>query len=307
MDEWHCVTGAFGYSGRVLARALRAAGHRVRTLTNAPRPSDPRFDAIDVHPLAFDDPERLRRSLEGVDVLYNTYWVRFSKAGFSQARAVANTRVLFAAARDAGVRRIVHTSITNPSLDSPYEYFRGKAELEEALAATGLSFAILRPAVFFGGHDILVNNIAWMLRHLPVFGCFGDGAYRLRPIHVKDFARLALEAGRDREDRVVDAVGPETWTYRALAQMLGEAIGHPRKIVSVPRTLGLWTAKLLGLGHRDVVLTGDEIDALMDGLLATDGPPTGSVRLSIWAREHADTLGRTYAHELARRRHEPRA
>jgi NADH dehydrogenase len=106
------------------------------------------------------------------------------------------------------VQRIVHVSITNPSEESPLEYFSGKARLEQALAATAMSYAILRPTVLFGKEDILINNIAWALRRLPVFGVFGDGHYRLQPIYVDDLAQLAVEQGANRENVVIDAIGP---------------------------------------------------------------------------------------------------
>ena len=129
-------------------------------------------------------------------MLYNTYWVRFNYGSFSHAAAVENTLALFAAARQAGVGRVVHLSIANPSEDSPLEYFRCKARLERALRESGLSYAILRPTVLFGGQDILINNIAWMLRRLPVLGVFGDGRYRLQPIYVDDLAAWPSSKGR---------------------------------------------------------------------------------------------------------------
>jgi len=302
MRATHAVTGAFGYSGRAIAHALIARGHRVRTLTNSPdRPHDLGPD-IEVAPLAFDDPAALERALAGIDVLVNTYWVRFSKAGFSQTKALENTRVLFAAVRAAGVRRVVHVSITNPSADSPYEYFRGKAALEAALRDSGLSYAILRPAVLFGGTDVLLNNIAWMLRRFPLFAVIGDCRYRLQPIHVEDLAALVVEQADRRDDVTIDAIGPETWRYRDLVRAIGEAVGRPRRVVSVPRWLGLAFTTVLGWVLRDVVLTRQEVDALHDDLLTTDSPPVAPTCLSAWLREHGEALGRHYANELSRRR-----
>ena len=137
-------------------------------------------------------------------MLYNTYWVRFNHAKFRQVDAVRNTLALFRAAREAGVQRVVHLSITNPSEDSPLEYFRSKATLEKALMDSGLSYAILRPTVLFGREDVLVNNIAWLLRRFPFFGVFGDGSYRLQPMYVDDMAKLAVEEGLRTDNRVVE-------------------------------------------------------------------------------------------------------
>src|SRR5512142_3244042 len=135
-QDVHAITGAFGYSGRHVAALLLEQGARVRTLTGHPDRPDPFGGRVEVAPLAFDDPAALRRALHGVAVLYNTYWIRFSHRDATHARAVANSRALFRAARDAGVGRIVHVSITNPSAESRLPYFSGKAEVERALRDT---------------------------------------------------------------------------------------------------------------------------------------------------------------------------
>jgi NADH dehydrogenase len=300
-DELHAVTGAFGYSGRYIATRLLDAGHRVVTLTNSRPAVDPFDGRIRAFPLSFERHHDLVASLQGVRVLYNTYWVRFNHRRFSHSRAVQNTKRLFTAAREAGVRRIVHVSITNPSLDSRLEYFRGKAELEVALRESGMSHVILRPTVLFGREDILINNIAWMLRRFPLFGVFGDGEYRIQPIYVDDLAQLAAAHGARKGDTIVEAIGPETFTYRELVTTIGAIIGQPRPVVSLPSSLAYGMALMLGTVLRDVVITRDEIRGLMEERLYVDAPPAGSTALTSWAREHHSSLGRRYASELARR------
>jgi len=298
----HAVTGAFGYSGKYIAQRLVDRGHNVITLTNSPHRANPFGETIRAYPFNFANPHKLAESLQEVSVLYNTYWVRFNHELFTHADAVRNTVTLFKAAKTAGVGRIVHISITNPSPDSHLEYFRGKAQLEEALKATGLSYAILRPTVLFGKEDILINNIAWALRRLPVFGVFSDGQYRLQPIYVDDLAEIAVDQGDKEEDLVIDAIGPETFTYRGLVERIGEIIGKQRPIIPLPPTLGYWASVVIGKLVDDVFITREEIEGLMANLLYVDSPPAGRTRLTDWATEHADWLGRGYASELARRR-----
>jgi NADH dehydrogenase len=301
-QELHVVTGAFGYSGKYIAARLLQAGQRVRTLTNSIGRSNPFGDQVEARPFHFTDKAKLVESLRGAAVFYNTYWVRFNHGDFSHSAAVDNTLKLFAACKEAGVGRVVHVSITNPSEASPLEYFRGKALLERMLAESGLSHAILRPTVLFGKEDILINNIAWCLRRLPVFGVFGDGQYRLQPIYVDDLAELAVKQGRGRADTTVDAIGPETFTYRNLVREIGAIIGKPRPVISVPPSLGYVLGWLIGKFTGDVVITREEIKGLMQDLLCTKSPLAGSTRLTDWARANATTLGRHYAGELARRR-----
>jgi NADH dehydrogenase len=304
MSELQVVTGAFGYSGKYITTLLLEAGVRVRTLTNSLHRANPFGNKIEARPFNFDNQAELVEALRGATVLYNTYWIRFNtkEPGFQHSVAVENTLKLFEAAKQAGVPHVVHTSITNPSEDSPLEYFKGKAVLERALKASGLSYAILRPNVLFGHEDILINNIAWTLRKLPVFGVFGDGQYRLQPMHVDDFAALAVAQGKDRLNRVIDAIGPETFTYRRLVEEIGKIIGVHRPIVSVPPAIGYAVGAALGRLVGDVMITRDEVEGLMADLLVTSSPPAGLTKLTDWARQHADTLGKHYASELARRR-----
>jgi NADH dehydrogenase len=297
----HAVTGAFGYSGKYIAQRLLDLGHRVITLTNSIDRANPFQDQVKAYPFNFENPEELTRTFKDVSVLYNTYWVRFNHKRFKHADAVQNTLVLFEAAKAANVERIVHISITNPSEDSHLEYFSGKAKLERALVGSGISYAILRPTVLFGKEDILINNIAWALRRLPVFGVFGDGEYRLQPIYVDDLAALAVEQGAESESHIIDAIGPETFTYRGLAKAIGDTIGKPRPILSIPHSLGYLTGWILGKYVGDVLITQEEIEGLMADLLYVASPPAGKTRLTEWMNEHADTLGRQYTSELARR------
>ena len=300
MPALDVVTGAFGYTGKYITRELLARGRRVRTLTGHPDRPNPFGVEIELFPYAFDDPPRLVDALRGADVLYNTYWIRFPKGERTFERAVEHTRILFRAAKEAGVRRVVHVSITNPSEDSPLPYFRGKALCEQALKETGLSYAILRPTVIYGREDILINNIAWFLRRFPIFGIPGDGQYRVQPIYVEDMARQAVALGAREDNAVVDAVGPETFTFDALVRLLRDAVGSRALMVHLPPRMAWAVAQVVGWLVGDVILTWDEVQGLMANLLVSEGPPTGETRFSEWIRENVAWLGRRYASEIAR-------
>ena len=292
------VTGAFSYSGGAIARRLGAAGRRVRTLTGHPERATRQYD-VDVRPLDFDDPAGMARSLEDVTTLYNTYWVRFAHGGMDHGIAVENCRTLFRAAQRAGVAKVVHVSILHPSSGSSYPYFQGKALVERALAETGIAHAVLRPSVLFDERGVLLNNIAWLLRRVPVFAVGGTGRYRVRPIHVDDLAQLAVEASGWPDDRIVDAVGPERPTFLELVEQIRIAVRSRSRVVRVPGPVLLGLSRVLGLGLRDVLLTPDEYRSMAFGLADSDAPATGTVALSEWLAEHGRQLGVRYANELA--------
>ena len=294
------VTGAFGFTGRYITQRLLSMGTPVRTLTGHPNRPNNFGNEIDVAPLDFDNRDELANSLRGAEVLYNTYWIRFPRGRVTFDRAVTNITTLIRAAEEAGLRRIVHISITNASVDSPLPYFRGKALAEEAVAESGMSHAILRPALLFGKEDILLNNIAWFLRRFPVFPVFGSGSYRVRPISVEDLAELAVSAASQIEDLAVDAVGPETMTFEELVRLVAATVRSRARVLHLNPGLAPWLSRLTGYLVRDVVLTRDEITGLMEELLVTQGPATGQTRLSEWLVHHAGTLGAGYSSELTR-------
>ena len=295
------VTGAFGYSGKYIAKRLLAEGHEVLTLTNSVQRANPFGSRVQAHPFNFDRPELLVKSLHGVEALINTYWVRFDHKLFTHAQAVTNTCILFDAARKAGVSRIVHVSITNPDLQSDLPYFKGKAELENALQSSDLSYCILRPTVLFGQEDVLINNIAWALRRFPVFGVFGAGDYQLQPIHVDDLAAVAVQKAASSASQIVEAIGPETFSYREMVEMIATKIGVKRRIIGVPPTFGYWACRLAGAIVHDVIITREEIQGLTENRLYVNAPPLGRTKLSDWVAEHAATLGLRYTSEMHRR------
>jgi len=294
------VTGAFSYSGKYITRRLLARGEQVITLTNHPMRPNPFDGKIESYPLRFDNRAEMSTNMRGAQVLVNTYWIRFDRGANTQERAVENTRALIGAAVEAGVSRIVHLSVLNPSIDSHLPYYRGKAQIEKAVRESGLGFAILRPPLVFGDEDILVHNIAWLLRRFPFVLLPGDGSYRLQTIFVDDLAAVAVDSTYQTDKSVFDVVGPDTFTFREMVEVIGRSIGHRRPVIPVPPRLALLATQIIGLLVRDVVLTAHEIEGLMAGLLVSDAAPRCQTRLADWLAENHDKLGLRYSSELAR-------
>lgn len=298
----HTVTGATGYTGRYIAKLLLERGHRVQSITGHTKRANPFGDRVPLHPFNFDRPDLLEKTLAGTDTLFNTYWIRVNYRDRTHEQCVEQTRVMFQAAREAGVRRIVHVSITNPNPQSPLPYFRGKGQLEDALRNLGVSYAILRPTVLYSVEDILLNNIAWTLRKFPLTLLPGRGEYGIQPVFVEDLARLAVAAGEDDQDTEVDAVGPEVFTYAEMVKMVRDKIGVKCLVLPSPKPLTYLAGRFLGLFVNDIVLTSDEIKGLAEGLLVSNSgaEPPGKTRLSEWLDRHGSELGRRYASEIRR-------
>lgn len=300
LPDLNVVTGAFSYSGKHIAQRLLSQGKAVATLTNHPDHPDPFQNRVRVYPYNFTSPSQLAGSLQGATTLYNTYWIRFPRGPRTFDLAVENTKTMLQAALEAGVNRLVHISITNPSTDSPLPYFRGKALVEQAIKDSGIPYAILRPTLVFGGEDVLLNNIAWFLRRFPLFPIAGSGQYPLQPVHVEDLADLAVAAGAEHGNSVIDAVGPVTINFVDLVRLIAQKVNSRARLVAVPPRAALTMARLMSLAMRDVVLTKDEIKGLMDGLLVSTGPATCPTSISDWLEENHQHLGATYASELRR-------
>ena len=294
------ATGAFSYTGKYVTTRLLARGEEVITLTNHPNRPNPFNGQVKTFPLDFDE-AGMTKSLQGADVLVNTSWVRFDKGDNTQPRAVENTRRLVNAAKAAGVKRIVHVSIANPSADSPLPYYWGKAANEKAVIESGIPYAIIRPTVLVGGgEDILINNIAYLLRRFPFMLIPGDGLYGIQPVHVEDVADLAVEGVYSKDSSIMDAVGPEKYTFKELIQLVGEKIGAKRLVISAPPRLALFASQFLSLFLDDVLLTSEEVDGLMTQLIVSKDPPRGKRKFSEWLEENKNVIGRKYASEIAK-------
>ncbi len=299
-NDFDVVTGASGYTGRYITRALLSRGRRVKTLTGHPTRATPFGDQIEAVPFNFDRPDYLKRSLEGARALFNTYWIRFPYGGQTFDTAVANTRVMLDAATAAGVRKFVHISVTHATESSPLPYFHGKAMVEAAIKRSALNYAIIRPALIFGVEDILLNNIAWLLRRFPFFAIPGRGDYRVQPIFAGDLGQIAANAARDDQSATFDAVGPEIFTFDELVRKIASAVRSKSRIVHVDPRVAVAFAWIVGWFVRDVTLTRDEARGLMSNLLVTDSPPNGTTRFSEWLRTNADQIGIEYQSELSR-------
>jgi uncharacterized protein YbjT (DUF2867 family) len=298
--EINVVTGAFSYTGKYITRRLLSLGKKVRTLTARPNCENPFGVEVVAFPFNFDNPGALTDSLRGATTLYNTYWVRFSRGQVTFDKAVEDTKMFIKAAEEAGIRRIVQISITNPTEDSPFPYFRGKALVEKAIVHSKLSYAIIRPTVIFGTEGILINNIAWLLRRFPIFAVPGSGDYRLQPVFVEDVADIAISTGHRDDNIVMDAVGPEIFTFDQMVRLIAAKTHSHAKIVHVAPTLALILARLIGCVVKDVLITRDEVEGLMSNLLVSKEPPTAQMRLSDWLEQNASVIGTKYASELSR-------
>jgi len=299
-SETDVVTGAFGYIGKYIARRLLDSGRQVRTVTTHPDKENPFGAAVRAFPFHFDAPTLLTENLRGARTLYNTYWVRFEYGNSTFERAVENTKTLFRCAQSAGVEKIIHISVTHASATSRLPYYRGKALQEKALVDLGLPYAIVRPTLVFGKEDILVNNIGWMIRRFPLFPIFGTGEYRVQPVYVEDLASIAMANAGEEGSRVIDAVGPETFSFKELVELMASAMGRNVKLVPVSPSLGIFLGRVIGWFVRDVVLTRDELSGLMDSLLCSEQPPNGRTKFSDWMASNADSLGTSYSSELGR-------
>jgi uncharacterized protein YbjT (DUF2867 family) len=295
----HGLTGPYSYTGRYIARRLDSEGTPTRGLLRD-LTKKPASNAMDCRPLQFADREQLSRDLEGVEVLYNTYWIRFERGASTFAGAVDNTRILAEAAHAAGVRRIVHISVSNPSADSPFAYFRGKAATEEAIRSVGIPCSVIRPTLVFGREDVLINNIAWLMRRMPLFPIFGDGRYRVQPVFVDDVAALAVAEGVQNGDRTLDAAGPVVQSFADLLRFLRASIGSRAPLVSLPAGLALAMSWPVSAVLRDVLITNEEMGALMADLLVSHGAPTTPTSLEAWLKADKPDLGGHYTSELRR-------
>lgn len=294
------VTGSFGYIGKYITQELLERGHEVKTITTHPDKPNPFGGKVKASTYNFEHPGKLTQYLIGCETLFNTYWVRFNYRQWSFDKALENTKVLFNCAKTAGVRKIVQISVTNPSVQDDLPYYKGKALQEKALRESGVDYTIVRPTLVFGKEDILVNNIAWTIRKFPVVPIFGAGKYKVQPIFVGDLATIAIEASKLVGPRIIDAIGPETFTYDEFLKLIASELYRNIAFVHISPSIGIILGKVIGLFVKDVVLTKDELRGLMVNKLTSNQNPNGKTCFSEWLRNNKDFIGTGYTSELNR-------
>jgi uncharacterized protein YbjT (DUF2867 family) len=294
------VTGSFGYIGKYITQELISSGRRVKTITTHPDKPNPFGNDVKAYPYSFDNPELLISILKGCDTLFNTYWVRFNYGKSSFEKALRNTYILFDSAKKAGIKKIVHISVTNSSESDALPYYRGKALQEKMLKELGISYGIIRPTLVFGAEDILINNIAWTIRRFPLVPIFGSGDYKVQPVFVEDLALIAVELAKKDASETLDAVGPETFTYKEMLQMIASVLNRDVKLISVWPDVGIFLGKVIGFFVKDVLLTKEELLGLMADKLTSQQTPNGRTKFTDWLKANKGTIGDRYASELDR-------
>jgi NADH dehydrogenase len=291
------ITGAFSYTGSAVAQELLRRGWQVHTLTNRTRP--PGCEQISAAPLRFDH-EHLRQELVGVDLFINTYWIRIPRGGQTFDTAVDNSKLLLGAAKDAGVDRTVHVSVSNAEQGTNLGYYAGKDRVESYIRAELDNYAIVRPTLVVGPNDVLSNNIAWFLRRFPFFPVPDGGGCRLQPITLADTARIIVDAGEGTGNQQIDAAGPNIMSFRDYLVLLQKACGVRRWMPSVPGWLCLLMLKPIELLLRDIVLTKEELLGLEQELLLSKQAPLGTASVEQWLTENGSIMGPAYVNDLRR-------
>ena len=301
------VSGAWSYSGRDVAARLLRAGYTVVSLTNRPVPDpDPHAGAVARIPYDFA-PGALERSLDGVEVLACAYWTRHDRAPVghqgpwtSHALAVERSARIIDAAVRAGVSRLVWTSIANPGLDPDLSYYAGKAAVERLVEGSGLPHAILRPACFFGPGGILIENVAWAARHLPCVPIPAGPRYRIRPIHIDDYARAVVDAVGATGTFVRDATGPDRIEFGELVDYLASLTGGRARVVRLPIPACAVLYRLASGVMRETILTTDELKGLARNRLDSVEEPVGRIGLRAWLQDNVSMIGSRFLREPRR-------
>ena len=298
VDRKILITGASGFIGGAISHRL-IGRDEIRSLTSHPEKN--RFgERVQSFAYDFDAPMRMEEAFRGVDVFVNSYYVRFNYGRATFELAVDRTRELIALARLAGVRKIVHVSVSNADERSDLPYYSNKGRIERLVRESGLDYTILQPAIVVGPGDILVNNIAFFLRRLPVFTIFERGEYRVQPITVDAFADLAIEAidaiDGPHGHATLPVAGPRDWIFLDLVRAVHAAVGSRARIVHAPAALALAGLKVAGLFLGDVVLTPDEVTGLTREYLYVERPLRRGADFAQWLAQPgvASTLGRRY-------------
>jgi NADH dehydrogenase len=231
------LTGATGVVGRPLLRRLTAAGEPVRCLVRDPRRlgSDRVRVQIALGDLA--DPPSFRNAMRGVrTVVHLAGAIRDQPAGsIEELNGIATWRMVQAAER-AGVEHFVFISALGAASHDRTRYLRAKALAERAVLASDVRHTVFAPSLYYAPGDVFLTLLERMAMVLPAVPLSGRGLAQYQPIWAEDVAdaiAAALGAGNGARERY-ELAGPQTLSYREVAEIALRAAGRPRPLVSVP-------------------------------------------------------------------------
>ena len=192
----------------------------------------------DVH-----DPRTLARLMEQQDAVVSLVGILKGGEGEPYGAGVARAHVelpkkIAAAAKVAGVRRVLHVSALKAATDAPSGYLRSKAAGESVLQGAGLDLTIFRPSVIFGPGDAFLTLFAKLAKIAPLFPLAGADA-RFQPVWVEDVAAAVADSLQRAESigAAYDLCGPRQYSLRELVAYAAAVSGHPRAIIGLPEAV----------------------------------------------------------------------
>lgn len=273
------VIGGTGFLGRAVVHALTLAGEfaiavptrrRERNKHLAVLPSVTLVEA-DVH-----DTATLTRLMQGCHAVINLVGILHSPEGLPYGSGFAHAHValpekIVAAAKTAGVRRLLHVSALQASPQAPSGYLRSKAAGEAVIQTSDLAWTIFQPSVIFGREDAFLNVFARLASVVPVFP-LACATARFQPVWVNDVAATLVASLTRHESigKVYPLCGPERFTLAELVHYASAWAGHPRPIVPLPNRLA-WAQTWLMEWLPNPLMSRDNLRSMqVDNVCPTD-------------------------------------
>ena len=273
------VLGGTGFLGRSLCRQLTAEGAHCGRVTVATRSLSAaqhlrELPGLEVAQVNVFDPAQLATLVKRHDAVVNLVAIlhgdeaRFRRIHVDLVGTLANVCKL------TGRSRVIHLSALGVGSGPPSLYLRSKSEGETCLKTLDIDATILRPSVIFGADDRFLNLFAQLLRFAPVFPLACAHAL-FQPVWVEDVAAGIVRCLQSPEStgRIYECVGPKVYELIELVRLTGEWSGHPRPVLSLPRSLGVLQASVLELMPGETMMSRDNLLSMLKPNVAS-GLPT---------------------------------
>ena len=264
------LTGGTGFVGRQIIRDLNQKGYSLRCLIRKGTESKfPLKDNIETVFGDIRDSETLKGKLEGTDAVIHLVGIirefpgrgiTFQKVHFQGSKNMIDIAI------QEGVKKFILMSALGADTSAKTPYHKTKAQAEDYLKSSGLSFTIFKPSIIFGTEDQFVNTFAQMRKKAPFIPVIGDGQYQLQPISVKNLSEAFVKSLElpSAENQTFNAGGPDRLAFDAILDLIGEASGKKVRKIHVP----VWMFKpvvILMQRLPSFPITLDQMDMLLSG------------------------------------------
>jgi len=262
------VTGASGFVGSHLVKALAPTEHSLKALYHKKAADQKSNENIDIVFADVHDLDSLNHAFENINVVYHLVGIIAETRRLTFDKTVINgTNNVVAACLKNNVKHIIYLSALGTSENAETKYHQSKWIAEETVRKSGIDYTILRPSVIFGEGDGFVSMLTGMINKSPLTPVIGRGEFLLQPVYIDDLVYMMIDSlvNEKAGNKTIEIGGPKGLSYKEILAILKRVLNKKRGNLYLPIWLMKLNAVILERIFKPSPITTDQLKMLEIG------------------------------------------